>query len=35
MKINYDFYNGKDEYCDGDIEKDIIGYLKEYGEDTQ
>lgn len=33
MKVNYDFYTGKDEYCDGEIEKDIINYLKEYGED--
>ena len=33
MKVNYDFYTGKDEYCDGDIEKDIINYLQEYGEE--
>lgn len=32
MKVNYDFYTGKDEYCDGEIEKDIISYLKKYGE---
>lgn len=32
MKVNYDFYTGKDEYCDGEVEKDIINYLKEYGE---
>lgn len=34
MKVNYDFYTGKDEYCDGDIEKDIIKYLDEYGEEN-
>lgn len=33
MKVNYDFYTGKDEYCDGEIEKDIIKHLKEHGED--
>lgn len=33
MKVNYDFYTGKDEYCDGEIEKDIINYLQEYGEE--
>lgn len=32
MKVNYDFYTGTDSYCDGEIEKDIINYLKEYGE---
>lgn len=33
MKVNYDFYTGKDKYCDGEIEKDIINHLKEHGED--
>ena len=33
MKVNYDYYTGKDEYTDGDIELEIINYLKEYGED--
>lgn len=33
MKINYDFYTGNDSYCDGDTEKDVISYLKEYGEE--
>lgn len=28
MKINYDYYNGKDEYCDGEVEKDILNYAK-------
>ena len=32
MKINYDFYTGKDEYCDGDIEKEILNYMDEYDE---
>ena len=32
MKVNYDFYSGKDEYCDGTTENDVISYLKEYGE---
>ncbi len=32
MKVNYDYYTGKDEYSDGDIELEIINYLKEYGE---
>ena len=32
MKVNYDFYTGNDTYCDGDTEKDVISYLKEYGE---
>lgn len=34
MKVNYDFYTGKDNYCDGDVEKDIIQYLDEYGEEN-
>ncbi len=34
MKVNYDFYKGTDEYSDGDIEKDIIKYLTEYGEEN-
>ena len=34
MKVNYDFYTGKDNYCDGDTEKDVIKYLEEYGEDN-
>lgn len=34
MKVNYDFYTGKDTYCDGDVEKDIINYLDEYGEEN-
>ena len=33
MKVNYDFYTGNDSYCDGDTEKDVISYLKEYGEE--
>lgn len=33
MKVNYDFYTGQDQYCDGDVEKDIIHYLEEYGEE--
>ena len=33
MKVNYDFYNGQDSYCDGEVEKDIINYLEEYGEE--
>ena len=32
MKVNYDFYTGKDTYCDGDTEKDVINYLEQYGE---
>ena len=34
MKVNYDFYTGKDESCDGEIEKDIIDYLEMYGEEN-
>ena len=34
MKVNYDFYNGKDTYCDGSTEQDVIKYLKEYGEEN-
>ena len=34
MKVNYDFYTGQDTYCDGEIEKDIIKYLEEYGEEN-
>lgn len=30
MKMNYDFYNGKDLYSDGDIENEIIDYAKKY-----
>jgi len=30
MKINYDFYKGKDLYSDGDIENEIIEYAKKY-----
>lgn len=33
MKVNYDFYTGKDNYCDGEVEKDIITYLEKYGEE--
>ncbi len=33
MKVNYDFYTGTDEYCDGSTENDVISYLKEYGEE--
>lgn len=33
MNVNYDYYTGKDEYCDGEIEKDIINYLQEFGEE--
>ena len=32
MKVNYDYYSEKDTYCDGEVEKDVIKYLKEYGE---
>lgn len=32
MKINYDFYIGKDEYCDGEIEKEILAYMDKYEE---
>lgn len=34
MKVNYDFYDDKDVYCDGEIEKDIIDYLEKYGEEN-
>ena len=34
MKVNYDFYTGQDTYCDGEVEKDIINYLKEQGEEN-
>ena len=34
MKVNYDFYTGKDTYCDGDVEKDILKYLEQYGEEN-
>ncbi len=30
MKVNFDFYTGEDSYCDGDVEKDVIQYLKEH-----
>ena len=30
MKVNYDFYNGKDEYSDGDIENKVIEFVKKY-----
>lgn len=30
MKVNYDFYSGKDEYSDGDIENEIIDYEEKY-----
>ena len=32
MKVNYDFYTGQDNYSDGEVEKNIIEYLKKYGE---
>lgn len=32
MRINYDFYTGRDNYSEGDIEKDVILYLEKYGE---
>ncbi len=34
MKVNFDFYTGEDIYCDGDVEKDVIQYLKEQGEEN-
>lgn len=34
MKVNYDFYIGQDTYCDGEVEKDIIKYLDQYGEEN-
>ncbi len=30
--INYKYYSGTDEYSDGDIENDIVGYFKKYGD---
>ena len=30
MKVNYDFYSGKDEYSDGDVENEIIDYEEKY-----
>lgn len=33
MKINYDFYSGKDEYSDGEIEKEILQYEEKYKEE--
>lgn len=30
MKINYDYYNGKDSYSDGEVENEIIEYAKKY-----
>ena len=35
MKVNYDFYNSKDKYSDGDIENEIIEYAKKYTEDQR
>lgn len=32
MKINYDYYKGKDLYSDGDIENEIIEYAKKYND---
>lgn len=34
MKVNYDFYTGKDTYCDGDVEKDVLNYLEKFGEEN-
>lgn len=34
MKVNYDFYTGKDTYCDGDVEIDVLKYLEEFGEEN-
>lgn len=34
MKVNYNFYTGRDTYSDGDVEKDIIKYLEDYGEEN-
>lgn len=28
MKINYNYYKGTDEYCDGEVEKKIIEYIE-------
>ena len=30
--INYDWYSGTDNYSDGDIENEITGYFKKYGD---
>ena len=35
MKINLDYYNGKDEYSDGDIENVIIDYINKYSDDYE
>ena len=35
MKVNYDFYTGQDNYCDGDVEKDVIKYTEKYSERFQ
>ena len=32
MKVNYDFYNSKDKYSDGEIENEIIEYAKKYND---
>ncbi len=32
MKLNYEFYKGKDEYSDGDIEKELINYMEQKSE---
>ncbi len=33
MKINYDYYNGEDSYCDGEVEKDIMKYSENFSRD--
>ena len=35
MKVNLDFYKGKDEYSDGDIEQTIIDYIKKHPDDYE
>ena len=32
MKVNYDYYDSKDKYSDGEIEKEIIEYAEKYKE---
>lgn len=35
MKLNLNFYKGEDKYTDGDIEDQILSYIKKYPEDYE
>jgi len=35
VELDYTFYKGSDEYCDGDIEKEILEYVQNYDDEME